>query len=128
MKQSQQLTPDLFLQYQQKAVFFALVCLGMALFAHPFYKKLTTKESKQQKQIATVIDYRDYVGNHPYPMVRVLLDTDGNKETAESICDVALENTSSLNHEDLKQILPVGTTRTMWEWNKIGQVSKVHRH
>ena len=110
--------------YQQKAFLYALACLSALLVCARCDDKPNTKKTAKQMKPATVINHHTYIGGDYYPMMQFLLDTDGDKKTAESVCEISLENIHPLTTNDLKQILPIGATRTMWEWNKIGRISK----
>ena len=113
--------------YQQKAFLTALACFSALMIANPFCHKIDKKRSSKPMQTATIIDHNSYIGGDYYPMMQFLLDTDGDKKTAEAVCEIPLESATPLTEEDLKQILPVNTVRTVWELSKLGRVSKLEQ-
>ena len=111
--------------YQSKEALIAIACLGALLLISPFCNKHNKKTVlKQPQTTGTVIKHHSYTGDDYYPMTQLWLDTDGNKETAEAVCEFAADDITPLTAEDLEQIMPVGTTRTIWEWNRLGRLSK----
>ena len=111
--------------YQDKYILFILAGLGALLFASPICDKMSKKKTAKQTQPnATVIKHHSYVGGDYYPMAQLWLDTDGNRATPEAVCEFALEDIKPLTQNDLEQIMPVGTTRTVWEWKRLGRFSK----
>ena len=106
--------------YQQKPFLYALACMSTLLMLARCGQQANKRDDKHIQK-ATVVNYANEGDDQ---MMHVLLDTDGNRKTAESICEIPLENIHPFTTNDVKQLLPVGATRTMWEWNKLGRVSK----
>ena len=113
--------------YQNKSVLFAMVCLSALFLATSNCNSQKPKPVSKQRQTATVIDHQSYNEKNYYPMAQILLDTDGDKKTPEAVCEIALDDLKPLTHEDLKQMIPTGTTRTIWEWKRIGRFSKFNQ-
>ena len=80
--------------------------------------KLEQRSIKESKQPATVINHDLY--SEEEPVVHINLDIDGNTNTTDAVCTIY--EFSPLNETDVQNILPAGTTRSLWEWSKLGAV------
>lgn len=110
--------------YQSREALIFLACLGAVLFLAPFCNRADKKTPAKQHTTATVINHYSYTNDNHDHLTQLWLDTDGNKATAEAVCEFALEEIKPMTEEDINQIMPVGTTRTLWEWKRLGRVSK----
>ena len=112
--------------YQDKHVLWILATMGVFLSANPICEQIKKDlAAKRKQEMATVIQHHSYIGANQTPVTQLKLDTDGNKETTEAICEFDVEDIKPLSPEDLKKTLPVGTKRTIWEWKKLGRFSTV---
>ncbi len=91
------------------SVFYTLFALGNVLSGNNKEKQV----NKGEMQRAEVIGFDD---------MAVLLNTDKNKQTAEARCSFVY---SEMSHEDMTKLFPKGTSRTVWEWERLGQYSKI---
>ena len=106
---------------QTKEVLFGLCTLGVLATlagASLWVDKLEQRDIKASKQPATVINHDLY--SEEEPAIHINLDIDGNTNTTDAVCTIY--EFSPLNETDVQNILPAGTSRSLWEWKKLGAV------
>ena len=110
--------------YQNNAVLYAIGCMGALLMIAPFFNRHYKKEeTRQNPPTATVVQHHTDTNNAAHPTTQLWLDIDGN-ETPDALCEFTLDDIKPLSDKELQQIMPVGTTRTIWEWKRLGHYSK----
>ena len=106
---------------QAKEALFGLCTLGVLATltgAALWTQKLENRTMKASKKTASVINHE--VLTEEESVVSINLDMDGNTNTTEAVCTVY--ELSPLTETDIQNILPQGTSRSIWEWHKIGAV------
>ena len=107
------------IKQQQKSICCTLAILSATVMAMSGCNK-AAQDPAQQKQTATVISHRSYLDGK-YPTVQILLDKDEDPRTTEAICELPPPSIRNLTPEDVEQILPKGSKRSVWEWKRIGR-------
>ena len=100
-----------------------LGCIAAVLMTGVYYNDSKKKTTDNQKKFAAVLKHDI---QNKANLDKISLDMDNNPRTAEATCEVNLKKIAPLSEQDLQEILPVGTRRSVWEWKKIGHLTQVN--
>ena len=114
-------------KHRTQRILLSLAGLAVVLWAGNRYEQSQQEHQKKQKQPATIVGRHVCFDKNNQASTQIFLDTDGNTDTLEALCEIDCPHNVPPSEEELDNQFPLGTTKSMLEWKRRGNLIQFSR-